>query len=228
MSNVVKRAVDEQNQVVLEILRDEYPESPRTWDNVGTMVCFHHRYNLGDEHDYSSPTEFLYHLALELAETSEDEEVIEEAYASGLDSTLKDYVLNHQNIVIFPVFLLDHSGLRISIDPFGCSWDSGQVGWIYVTKDKIVEEFGDDDEEARKKAEEYLRWEVKAYDQYLCGGVYGFSIQKITECPCCGAQKQEHIDFCWGFYGDEFDKNGLYDHIPDEYKHLVEQLEDVY
>ena len=33
---------------------DESPESPRNWDNLGTMVCFHRNYDLGDKHDYNS------------------------------------------------------------------------------------------------------------------------------------------------------------------------------
>ncbi len=35
----------------LEILQDESPESPREWENLGTMICFHRRYNLGDKND---------------------------------------------------------------------------------------------------------------------------------------------------------------------------------
>jgi len=40
--------------VVGKIVADMNPESPREWDNVGTMVCSHRRYNLGDEHQLSS------------------------------------------------------------------------------------------------------------------------------------------------------------------------------
>ena len=30
------------------------PESPRGWDNLTTMLCFHNRYNLGDKTEYKS------------------------------------------------------------------------------------------------------------------------------------------------------------------------------
>jgi hypothetical protein len=36
----------------IEIKQDENAESPREWDNLGTMVCFHRRY-LGDEHTFT-------------------------------------------------------------------------------------------------------------------------------------------------------------------------------
>ena len=38
---------------------DEYAESPREWDNLGRMICFHSRYTLGDKHDYRDPIDFL-------------------------------------------------------------------------------------------------------------------------------------------------------------------------
>ena len=37
----------------LKIEQESYPESPRAWDNLTTMICFHKRYNLGDEHNYT-------------------------------------------------------------------------------------------------------------------------------------------------------------------------------
>ena len=36
---------------IIEIEQDENPESPREWDNLTTMICFHKKYNLGDKHD---------------------------------------------------------------------------------------------------------------------------------------------------------------------------------
>ena len=47
----------------LRIERDEYPESPRDLDNAGTMVCWHRRYNLGDEQPSEDPDAWLNNLA---------------------------------------------------------------------------------------------------------------------------------------------------------------------
>jgi len=38
----------------LKIEQDEDAEDPREFDNLGIMVCFHKRYNLGDKTDLSS------------------------------------------------------------------------------------------------------------------------------------------------------------------------------
>ncbi len=40
------------------ITPDPFPEDPRSWDNLGTMVCWHRRYNLGDKHDFKEPRDF--------------------------------------------------------------------------------------------------------------------------------------------------------------------------
>lgn len=37
----------------LNICIDEFPEAPADYDDLGVMACFHSRYDLGDNHDYS-------------------------------------------------------------------------------------------------------------------------------------------------------------------------------
>ncbi len=52
--------VAKQKPYTLFIVDDDYPENPREdRENAGKMVCWHKRYNLGDEHDYEEPIEFL-------------------------------------------------------------------------------------------------------------------------------------------------------------------------
>lgn len=44
--------------------------------------------------------------------------------------------------IILPLYLYDHSGITISTSPFGCQWDSGQVGFIYCSKKRFLKETG--------------------------------------------------------------------------------------
>ena len=48
----------------IEIFYDECPDSPRNWDNVFTMACWHRNYNLGDvdNDEYKTPEDYLRHL----------------------------------------------------------------------------------------------------------------------------------------------------------------------
>ena len=91
--------------------------------------------------------------------------------------------------VILPLFLHDHSGLSISTGET-CSWDSGQVGFIRMTK-KAAEEFGDDTEE---RLFEILQSDINTYDMYLRGDVHGYIV--------CNRKGRE-LDSCWGCYGEE-------------------------
>ena len=102
---------------------------------------------------------------------------------------------------------------------------AGIVGFIYVTKKKIFEECGDITEENwKERADKYLEGEMKTYDQYLRGDVYGYKLtKKIIEkviCPHCGEVIKEYEteideDGCWGFYGDCIEENGILDYVGD-------------
>ena len=128
--------------VKVVIKRDDQFESPREWDHLGTMICFHRRYNLGDNHKLSV------HDAMKLS--------------------------NSKDLIELPLYLYDHSGITIATTPFSCPWDSGKVGFIYVTKQKAREWFGV--KTITKKVKERiiaaLESEVKEYDDYLRGNVY--------------------------------------------------------
>ena len=48
---------------LLQIMYDNEPLNPRTdYDNFGRMVCWHNRYNLGDQHSFANPNDFLQDL----------------------------------------------------------------------------------------------------------------------------------------------------------------------
>ena len=46
-------------EYTLTVEQDKFPENPREWNNVCTMVCWHRCYNLGDKHDYDNSDEFF-------------------------------------------------------------------------------------------------------------------------------------------------------------------------
>lgn len=105
---------------------------------------------------------------------------------------LKNYISKKlRGAVILPLYLYDHSGITMNTTGFSCPWDSGQVGFIYTTRDKIRKWFGKrkTTPELLEKARESLVSEVKTYDKYLCGESYGFRIYK----------NDEEIDSCWGY-----------------------------
>lgn len=130
---------------------DECPESPRTsWDNLGKMVCFHKRYNLGDSNNLTS-----------------------DSFNSWEE--LHDYLINyHDAIVILPIYMLDHSGITISVNSFNDRWDSGQVGFIYANREDIKKEFIVKyiTKKTINQVKKILLAEIDVYDKYLRGECY--------------------------------------------------------
>ena len=95
------------------------------------------------------------------------------------------------------MYLYDHSGIRMSTTSFSCRWDSGQVGFIVLDRKQLLKTHGTKRISKKQKIQLIadLISEVKTYDQYLTGDVYGYIIED---------EEGDHVDSCWGFYGEEF------------------------
>jgi hypothetical protein len=183
----------------IEIFPDEDARSPRVdMDNLGTMVCFNSRYRLGDKHNYSI-----------------------DDYESW-DELESDIIKTEKVAVILPLMIYDHSGITMYVGTSGDRWDSSFVGFIFISKEKARKEYGwKNITKARKqKLEEYLRGEVKTYDQYLTGDVYGF---RITD-----TDTEEEVDSCWGYYGEDYcmeDATGIVEYMVEKDKQGQLELE---
>ena len=87
---------------------------------------------------------------------------------------------------------------------FSCRWDSGQVGFIFISKEKMLKEYGGKivTKKLKERVEKYLVDEVKTFDDYLRGDVYGYKIFEVSLCDK-GCEHNDEIDSCWGFYGED-------------------------
>lgn len=161
-------------QYTVEVKNDEFPPNPRVeYDNLATLALCHSRYNLGDlgvksAADFNSTIEFKNYLVKELGA-----------------------------VVIVPVFMYDHSGISLSTKPFTCPWDSSWVGFAYITKEKLLAEFGGirATPALKTKAESIIIQEVQTYNEYLSGECYYYRI--------CDEDNEE-VESCYGFYGFKY------------------------
>jgi hypothetical protein len=198
----------------IRLEQDEHAESPREWENVGTMVCWHRRYNLGDEQPKVTPDEYLTRLAREasqrFAQLDDLRESAERRYCEKDLPMLRiqkwwesarEAALGR--LILLPLYLYDHSGITMSTGRFSCPWDSGQVGFIYCTLEKARSEWEGTDDEVRAKAEDCFRAEVRTYDNFLTGDVVTYT----TETP-----DGEVIDSCGGFFPDHGEYSKRWDY----------------
>ena len=140
-------------------------------------------------------------------------------------------VKDHDPVAISLVYLYDHSGQVLSMESFQgklpqghAEFDSMKVGFIFVSRAKCIEEWDDDSKESIEKAASCMKAEFDEFNLYVQGQVYGFVLEKKIACKECGDVKYEELDSCWGFYGNDFDTNGMKDHVQDEAGELLDKL----
>jgi len=160
------------------IEQDDHPINPREEDaNLGRMLCRHTKYQLGDEH------------------MADREEVLD-----ILEGRRKD-------VVALPLYLYDHGNITMNTTGFSCPWDSGMVGCIYTTYEKIRSWFGVKrvTKNLIEKVRGILRSEVEIYDKYISGDVYAYVIKKGDDV----------VESCGGFSGDDAlkDARNTIDHM---------------
>ena len=171
----------EVNGRTVKIYHDEDAEGPREYDNLATLACWHRRSNLGDE-QISGMTA---------------KELIRDLRSKG-----------EKVLALLPLYLYQHSGMTMSTTPFSCRFDSGQVGWAYVTKSS-AEKMGcvgdrwDLDPATTLRVivgkwdkaalEDAIRGEVSSYDDFLAGRCYGYVVE---------GRDGDELESCWGFVGD--------------------------
>ena len=161
---------------ILRTYYDECPTNPREDYNITSMVCFHKRYDLGDDHDFKS-----------------------DDYNSW-DEMEKNITRMENPIVIKPLYLYDHGGITISTRPFGDRWDSGQIGFVFIRKDDVRNEFSIKrcGQNMVERCDVLLEGEVDVYDKYLQGQVYGYEIGKINE-----DGHEEGLERCGDYFDEE-------------------------
>ena len=276
----------------LQISYDNSAESPREWDNVATMACWHRRYSLGDKIEQKQPEEFWRKLVIENVSAGEifasardgkldgirleecaDEpgefNIYETSYLAGFqtskeakeyleyseipENAVADYLIDDLTIAHcqtllepyiewMPLWLYDHSGITMSCGnrrgQFADRWDSGQVGWIALSKDRVMSEVGTEyvlDENGERIRVEHkhdngcITWSYKT--RPLTDDTWRKRAIEIMEAEVevydqyisgevYGYElfklvdgEWEEEDACWGFYGDDPEENGIVEQV---------------
>lgn len=133
----------------------------------------------------------------------------------------QNYALSNK-VISLPVYMYEHSGITISTTSFNCQWDSGLLGYIWVSKENVRNEFGvkSINKKLKEKVLDILQAQINLLDDYVQGNVFGFKvIDKNTN---------QEIDSCWGFYGIDFSKSGLFEQVGITEDDIVNELNEEY
>ena len=219
---------------------DHDSESPREWDNIGTMCMWHSRYDLPQEGENKRKPmrdDFIEWCVYDdVRKNCSGREVVEQLGVEWFmmwgqfyldhchdwptkkwQDRLVERAMNYinKNYVWNLVGMYDHSGLsfsHVSSYNYG-DWDSGVVGCHYVSVEKLAKEFpGMTMEQRIIAANDHLKTELHEYDLWQRGSVVWFELwDKDGEC----------IDSCCGFITDKYKVADLIKevagHLPGEY-----------
>jgi hypothetical protein len=125
------------------------------------------------------------------------------------------YMRIFHDIEVVPVFMYEHSSVALSTGSFigraqHAEWDSGQVGFAYITPEKL-EETGISDVEGAMSSE------VEELGRWMNGEVYGYIVEKkvrysktyyLSEDRYKTEDGEEWVEVedgaCWGIIGYEW------------------------
>lgn len=187
MSDIVETRYNSENKQTLKIIYDDDAQNPRKcFDTLCTILSSDDRF--ADVHIKSRE---------ELEKWKSDNPIVLE----------------------FPLYAYEHSNVSLSISddyPFNDKWDAGQIGIIVVTRNSM-KDLMDYSNLTKKRAENLTKLvesEIEIFNDYLNGNVYGFELLETKKCNL-NHEHYELIDSCWGFYGHDFETNGISDYVPD-------------
>lgn len=154
------------------IEHSENATNPRIDGEPASHFCFaHKRYNICDESEKFNTNDY-----------------------SGWAEVEKMLVDERKAFVIKKVSATDHSSFNIYVGEPKCPFDSGTVGFAYMTKEEVIKEFGNDSKKSIAKAEALIKAEVEEFDRYLNGESYE---AKILD------ENENEFDSCGGFDSEE-------------------------
>ena len=192
-----------QDGATLGIFYDQDPEDPRSWNDITKFFAMHRRNNWGDKHSYKES---------DFDGWTEFKATLEEDFNIAF---------------ISPVYAHEHSGVAFSTGDFGDKWDSGCIGFIFITKEEAAKYHGEHGQEKREmtqeEAEAIFTGELEIYGEWCNGAVYGYVFTPpplaTPHCETCSCKAEgEEEDSCWGFYGLDPKTNGMADNLPTKYR----------
>lgn len=177
--NIIKQEDYKGYRITLEVDDSGGRENPQEEFPLGTLVFFHRRYSVGGQ-DHGYRTQDF------------------NGWGEMESRILKD----HPGCLCLPVYMYDHSGTVLSFAPFSCPWDSGQVGFWYMTRQDMLDVWGPDCKRVTKKirdnAVKCMEGQLKSLDSWMNGDFIGYVIRKLDE---NGEPEEDVEDSCWGYYG---------------------------
>ena len=81
--------------------------------------------------------------------------------------------------IVKPLYMYEHGGVVFATTPFSDRWDSGQVGYVLVTRERR-EAIGLKRSET-EQIERNITTEIKAFESYMNGEIYQIDVHRMVD-----------------------------------------------
>lgn len=202
---------------IISVYYDDEPLNPRhDYSNFSHFALGHNRYDVGDKDTISDLRTLImehpnfrkeYHYDYNL-------NALPDLEALGLEM---DVFAIHM-----PVYGYEHGDLAVSLSrtgQFADQFDSGKLGFIYVTKQDIRDNFGKKyvTKALIERSKSVILGEFEEYKSFIEGNTFGFSVY--------ADESKEGVEDCMhGFIGDDLEKNGMLEHVKEELHDQLKQI----
>ena len=140
----------------INIYSDESAQDPRGDSNLGKMICFHSRYNLGDKHDFTSPEDFQNSL-------------------KGNEVILPLYLYDNSGIT------MNTGGFSCQWDSGQVGWIYADIEMMQ----EIGHDWKKWTPKRKEQVLEWLKSDVETYDKFIKGEGYGYKIEGLDDDDSC-------------------------------------------
>lgn len=87
--------------------------------------------------------------------------------------------------IVYPVFKYEHGNVAYSTGSFSCPWDSGQSGFLLLSREEW--------KRRGKRSDEFAKNVLESYASWCNGEIYGFIVED---------KHGKEVESVWGFIGD--------------------------
>lgn len=155
-------------------LQTDPPHPRRDEDHITTITAWHPSISLSDKrHHATSPRDFLLDIAWETHGANQPTPL------PGNRATyrqLSRYVQENYRGVLRELHMHLHSATLLSTTPFGIEPDSGQVGFVHITRESMDQHRLDNTLATRA-----IESEIRHLQDYINGSVYSLALEKDGE-----------------------------------------------
>lgn len=184
----------------INVYQDVDAESPQEWDDDVFIVAYHRDFTVSNDATDKNQLSRIFRNEYDPEDESEQE-------LKEMDEDLQE------KYFIFWLEAYIHSGVVLAIRNEGNfpdrQWDVSTVGAVLIKKN----EYYKTEEEARKRADML----INSWNHYLSGDIYGHMIERPNY--------EGEESGCWGFYGTDYEKNGLLEHAEEDIEEIIEREE---